>query len=300
MAGEKLPGRLKILNWGANPNAKGEPINVTDRTVSELPLYQRAYGFDTCALDYEHNTVPGSVEYKRTTEPRKVAAYFHPEVVPNDGIYLVIDSYTPSGMENAREFIDLSPAVKLDKKTNEVLFVHSTALCRQGAVDGVHFYNITIPEEMTVEAMQKLIDELTKQVAALTAKVDELMKPKTDADPVVALNVKVTDLEKNLVTLSTNFAADQAKSEKAIMLDLARRDGKVVALTPDAITKLSVSDLSAHIASLTSTVPLSRQTPPGDAGAGDGNGITLARYNAITDPVERSKFYRANRDAILS
>lgn len=299
LAGENLPNRIKILNWGDNPNKIGDPIRVTDRTAAELPGNQRAFGFDSCALDYEHNTVPGSVEYKRTTEPRKVAGYFHPEVVPNDGIYLVMDSYTPSGMDNAREFIDLSPTLKLDKKTNEVLFVHSTALCRQGSVDGLHYYNITIPEEMPVEAMQKLIDELTKQVADLTAKVNELMKPKSDADSVVALNVKVSDLEKTLTTLSIDWASNEAKREKQILLDLAKRDGKVVALNADAIAKLSVSDLTAHIASIQSTVPLNRQTPPDAGSSGDGHGTHFARYNAITDPAEKAAYYRANREHIV-
>jgi Mu-like prophage I protein len=134
-----LPGRLKILEWGRNPSSKGDVV-LDDYSASQLPLNQGA-GFAEVALDFEHNTVPDSEEFKRTTEPRAVAGYGTPIVVRGDGLYLDRMRWTPQGQANARNYIDLSPAVATDAQ-GRVTFVHSCALTRNGAVHGLHFYGV--------------------------------------------------------------------------------------------------------------------------------------------------------------
>jgi phage I-like protein len=145
--GKALPSRIKVLSWGDNPSIKTINPKVTTRTISALPDFQRKRGRDRVALDYEHNTVPGTAEFDRTSEPRKVAAYGVVCVVEGDGLYLDDLLYTPSGIANAGEYIDLSVAANLDEKTGEVLGVHSVALTRAGAVEDVHFFSIEEPQQ---------------------------------------------------------------------------------------------------------------------------------------------------------
>ena len=70
----KLPKRIKILNWGDNPNCHGKRVNVG-------PLFAKClaaatYPYRKVALDFEHNTFPGTAAYKESQEPRPVAICF--------------------------------------------------------------------------------------------------------------------------------------------------------------------------------------------------------------------------------
>ena len=137
-----LPKALKVLNLGANSTRKGI-VRVGERTRQLLALNQTKYGYDQVALDYEHNTVFGTPAYKESKEPRAVAGFFKPEL-REDGLWIACGTYTPDGVENALNFPDLSPCVQLDEN-GEVVFLHSVALCRQGAVDGLGFYSVDLP-----------------------------------------------------------------------------------------------------------------------------------------------------------
>jgi len=57
------------------------------------------------------------------------------------------------------------------------------------------------------------------------------------------------------------FKLELEKRDKQSLLDQAGREGKVVALNADAVGKLTVDDLKAHVAALPVTVPLSARTP---------------------------------------
>jgi phage I-like protein len=142
LAADQLPVRIKILGWGENPSVKG-PVRLTDISAHALPGRQAALGFDRIALDFEHNTVAGTPEYERTQEPRSVAAYGVPVVVPGDGLYLDRLEWTPAGRTSALNYADLSPAVELDAQGN-ITFVHSCALCRNGAVEGLSFFTVAV------------------------------------------------------------------------------------------------------------------------------------------------------------
>ncbi len=141
-----LPTRLKLASWGRNETVKG-PLVINDVTARLLPLNQKSSGFDRVALDFEHNTVEGSPEFKRTVEPRKVAAYGVPLVIPGEGLFLDDLQYTPAGKEFAREYIDLSPT-PLQSAAGEVVFLHSAALCRQGAVTDLTFFSVVQLDDM--------------------------------------------------------------------------------------------------------------------------------------------------------
>ena len=137
-----LPSRFKILDWGVNNTLKGEFI-VNETTLAVLPTNQAKMGRDTVALDYEHNTVAGSVEYERTREPRETAAHFKVEVVKGDGVYLSHGEYTASGVENAKNYPDLSPTLFSNEK-GEVIGIHSVALTRTGAKVDLHFDTLSV------------------------------------------------------------------------------------------------------------------------------------------------------------
>ena len=146
---KELPKRILIAKWGDNPNVNA-PLKMGAKTMTYAATLAKARGHERIALDYQHNTVPGSPAHKESTEPRKVAAYGTLDLVEGDGAYLVIDAYTPSGLENAAEFSDVSPAVERDEN-GEILFFHSVGLCRNGAVDGLEFQTFEVEFEVKAE-----------------------------------------------------------------------------------------------------------------------------------------------------
>ncbi len=130
-----LPSTLRLLKWGKNASVKGS-INLTAITKACLEKNQRDLGFEKIAIDFEHNTVPGTPEYERTQEPRKIAGYGTPRLHPVNGLEIVDVRWTPEGVQALSNFQDLSPTVEVSPD-GSVLFIHSVALCRNGAVHGL-------------------------------------------------------------------------------------------------------------------------------------------------------------------
>lgn len=244
------PTRLKVLNWGDNETKKGV-VRVGQKTVDQLPALQKQFNFDRVALDYEHNTVPGSAEYERTKEPREVAAYGTPLIVPGDGLYLVDLTYTPSGDKNALEFIDLSPCVHTDE-SGEVLFMHSTALCRQGATIDLSYYSIEINKNEKEHGMDP--KEIVSKLTLLTGTVDE---QKTQIGELLALSQTVKTQDATIVALTDRLD----KFERQGLVDKAASAGKVIPLKADQLASIDLTTLSAMIDNLPATVPLDRRTP---------------------------------------
>ena len=292
-----LPRRIKLLNWGRNESVNG-PVIVNDMTARLLPKNQKQLGFDRVALDFEHNTVPDSPEFKRTTEPRKVAGYGVPLLVPGDGLYLDEMEYTPAGKEFAREYIDLSPTPS-QTPSGEVVFLHSAALCRQGAVDGLTFFAVQMDGGMMADGAQQTTDQ---QETAIMDKILALLRTAlglaADADEaaigsalkgVVAYSTRIDDLSAKLAALAgvevklTTFSAglDGLKTTlgdvkgadvtalKAEVLDLqkslvcyhARLEGKVVPLDEAGLAKIDLPTLKGMVAKLEATVPVLPLTP---------------------------------------
>ncbi len=142
-ATKEVPTRLKVANWGRNealPLGKTPIVNET--TVACLPHNQRLANFDRLALDFQHNTLPGTEAYVASEEPRKVAAMGVPEVVPGDGLYLADLQWTPEGIAafTGGHYPDLSPAARMND-AGEIIFLHSAGLCRQGSITGLHAFS---------------------------------------------------------------------------------------------------------------------------------------------------------------
>lgn len=133
-----LPTRILIAKWGDNEaRTAGVTFKVGDETVKRLAAEQKRRGFDTVTGDYEHQSVKGHPNFK--ADPREHWAMGTVEVVKGKGLYYLPSSYTPSGEANARNYPDVSGLFIVDKSTNEVIAVHSVALCQHGMVEGAEF-----------------------------------------------------------------------------------------------------------------------------------------------------------------
>ncbi len=132
---DELPASLIVAPWGCHETSKGRVV-INDTTAKELPANHAKWNFDRVALDFNHNTVPGSDSYHG--EPAKIAAMGTPEVIPGKGVVLKDLAWTNEGHEffSGNHYGDLSPTLLFNPK-NEAIFIHSAALCRQGAIPGL-------------------------------------------------------------------------------------------------------------------------------------------------------------------
>ncbi len=136
---DELPSRIKVLDWGKNKTLDGE-ITFDEQSAQVFYANQKSIGRTYAPLDFNHNTVPGTMAYKNDKEPRAVAGYGVPTIAPGDGLYYEYMQWTPSGVKSAKDFADLSPAVITDDD-NRVIGLHSTALTPAGAIEGLSFYS---------------------------------------------------------------------------------------------------------------------------------------------------------------
>ncbi len=303
-----LPNRLKLLAWGRNETVKG-PVTVGPKTLKQLAANQARVGFDKIALDYNHQTVPSSPNYR--PDPVQVAAYGTPEVVDGDGLYLNISDWTPSGRENAANYHDLSPTPQLDEN-GEVIFLHSVALCRQGAVDGLTFYsaNFTNPASLkphptnhttkTMDYRSALIALLKKLGVTLPdnpsdAEIGDAADKYKPSDTTDETPLSV-DLDKRLKLLE----AGREDSERASLVALASSQGKVIPLSADQIKTTPLSVLGAIVENLKpGTVNLAGRSD-GKAPAGQdqrGSTVTLSaedKHVVKTLGISEADFIKAN------
>jgi hypothetical protein len=195
-------------------------VILDESSVAALAANQRALGFDRVALDFEHNTVPGSPEYERTKEPRDIAAYGTPKLIAGDGLYLEALDWTPSGKVNAKNFADLSPTVARTED-GRVTFVHSAGLVRNGSVFDLSFFSAHQPQPHK---------NMPEQFITLVALGAALGLPNTATEADVTAKLKT-------LTSITPFDAkpilDRLATIEGTVSTLAKdKDGKVVDLTP--------------------------------------------------------------------
>ena len=111
---------------------------------------------------------------------------------------------------------------------------------------------------------------------AIQAAVEALNKKPTEEEQKAALHAIVAkEVEEAFKPIGEKVAALSAAAiahEKADLVAEAAREGKVIALSADALAKISVDDLKTTIAKTAVTVPLSAKTPanlPAEAGRSD-------------------------------
>lgn len=273
--GKELPKRLLVAKWGRNEApSKDVFFFVNETTARELPRNQIALGFDAPALDFEHNTLPGTDAYKADKEPRNIAATGAFSVVAGEGLYFTPARWTPEGEKSVLggHHPDLSGALKFNDK-KEVIFGHSVALCRHGSV----------PEMQVFPLSATLSDQIAALSADPTATHFPPMNHKELLCAIIGLSASATDAEiaasskahaatlagitafsTELTKATTTVAAMQKRlddSERAHVVALAVRDGKIIPLSagelPLDIFKKIVAELPAD------QVPLTQRTPEG-------------------------------------
>lgn len=231
-----LPSRLKLLAWGKNPSSKGTWI-CNETTARELPGNQKRANFDRVALDFNHNTVPGSDTYRG--EPAQVAAYGTPNLIANDGLYIEGLEWTEAGREfvGGRHYIDLSPTI-LPNEKGEVLFLHSAAACRQGAITGLSLLGADVP------AIATLLQTLTPNSM-------------TDYKPLVLslLGLSADTADTAITTAAQKFATDQ-KAQKTRIAGLLKlsADATDAEIETAATEFAKKAEPKAELETLTSTL----------------------------------------------
>ena len=288
----KLPRRIKVLNWGDNPNCHGKRVNVGALFVKCLNA--DTYPYRKVALDFEHNTFPGTAAYKESKEPRPVAGFGTIEAVEGDGVYITMSSWTPDGEKMAANYADVSAGAVTDKEGNLVA-VASVALCRAGAVDGMDFVEAPLsggissalsgiinqgraePGHQDNQKGQQAMDYKALLLKALglgedatdeaiqAALAEKFEKKPTEEEQKAALHAivakEVAEAFKPIEEKVAALSAAAVAHEKADLIAEAAREGKVIALGADAIGKITVEDLKATIAKTPVTVPLNARTP---------------------------------------
>lgn len=278
---EGLPDRVRVLAWGDNPNSNGETVKVGQALVAALsdPLYPYA----RIPIDFEHNTVPGTVAYDETLEPRAIAGYGHIEVSEAAGVVLCVDAWTELGKAHAADYADVSAAALLDDRGNVTAIV-SVALTRTGAVPGMTFSQAVLaalrqPQKNKIMNLLKKLAELlgldddagedaildaAAKLAACPGKKptpesvnpEDPPTPPTPPAPEGGVEDRIAALEERLAKLMDTIEADR---KRELVLS-AKTAGKVVPFSDDAIAALSVDQLAATLDAIPATVPLSART----------------------------------------
>lgn len=274
---EALPTRIKVLNWGENPNANGKRVFLSELACEVLA--DPTNGYKRIALDFEHNTLPGTEAYQTSQEPREVAGFGDVEIIPGDGAYLTHITYTERGEAAAGNYIDVSAGV-VTNDNGEVVMIHSVALCRNGAVPGMEFKQVPLSlsssvfagyfqppkqehvmNEEEMAALRKALnlpEDATAETIIRTAGECAAQKPVAqNADPEPPAGDKLGEVLEHLQTITKRLDA----LEKAAVVADAARSGKQVGLSADAIETLSLAQLKQHVEALPVTVPLSAVTP---------------------------------------
>ena len=231
-----LPERIRLLKWGLNESTEG-PVVVNEHTLRSFAATQRRIGRERVPLDFEHNTVEGTPEYNRTSEPRPIAAMGTPVVIPGEGLFLEQLTYTATGQANADQYEDLSAAPLLNKD-RVVVGLHSGALTRAGAVYGA---------VLSADELRRLTTEGVT-LARLSAgrftnfapPSDASVQPKTTPN-IMAETISIETLAAQVAQLSQSLGDRLAALEGRKPADLvplaARLDAveKTVSGTPDLV-----------------------------------------------------------------
>jgi len=299
-----LPRLLTYLRFGDNPTDRGV-FKVTQRTVDAIAAQREGGLHDRPLIDFEHNSLEESPTYQ--PPPRHHAGVGTVFCSPERGLGQEDVEWTPKGEEYARNYPDVSPALKYDTTTMEVTGLVSSGLVPAGGVIGLSFFNAlqTAPSSGAKPNEENDMDGLKEQIAALEAQLKDLrakLEAMKDSTPkneeVEGLSAKTKAIGDQVAAMSADMKAEFARRDKDALLQQAVFAGKVVSLTDDAVAALSVKDLKAHIDALEVTVPLARRTPTGAKPEQEGTSL-VAQFNALTDPAEKAEFYTKNRKALV-
>lgn len=237
-----LPDKLLLLRAGENPGIGGDKLVVSANTLAHIEAIQRELGYDRIALDYEHNTHPGTVAYIESTEGnRPVAAFGRVQVLEGD-LWLTELEWTPHGREHAKNYIDLSTVSIKDKATSEVYCITSVGLCRQGKTFDISAWSLP---RLTCTVNSVAAEGLEAVSAALAA---VLPVPAAPAAPALVLDVHAIEGLPDAVLIALGQRLQETQWLKE------QRDAMSAALDSEraarAALEATVQNLTAQIAEL--------------------------------------------------
>jgi phage I-like protein len=238
-ASGELPKRLLILPWGANTTTQG-PVVCNETTAALLLSNNEARGYDRPVLDWEHSSEPKSPTYRG--EPAKIAGHGTLEVVPGEGVYLLMAHWTPEGAESAKggHYPDLSPVVFVNEK-DEVVALKSVALCRHGATSGLRFLSVETPpqHEATPKTAAKPQTLRPSRSALRLHLLSTMTKPPATADEFLAtlramMNMPAEATPEEVYAglekmLSAKVDASQGEDVKALSATINKLEGLITA-----------------------------------------------------------------------
>ena len=104
-------------------------------------------------------------------------------------------------------------------------------------------------------------DEAIQAALEKALKKEPVNKEEQEAAMSAAVKAAVAEAVKPIQEQVAALSASAIAHEKQDLIAAAAREGKVIALSADALAKIGVEDLKATIAKTAVTVPLSAQTP---------------------------------------
>lgn len=265
---KELPTRLRVAPWGRTESVKC-PVVVNETTVKALPRLQELTNFKRIDFDFNHNTVPGSEEFKAHPPPRKIAGKGTPEVVPGEGIFLNAIEWTPEGQEAVKNghYGELSMAAKFSEK-GEVIWLHSVGLVPHGAIEGLTVFSAEEPaclagaiQTFSAESGVSVSSQMNHK--ALLCILLGLTESATD-EQITAGVATFSASIKGLATFSTDLATLRKRlddQERGVIKADALRAGKLIPLTAD---ELPIEQFRKLVAELPADqVPMDKRTPEG-------------------------------------
>lgn len=241
-----LPSRMKVLGWGDNDSTDGV-YRVGAKTVAGVGN-QKTLGYERVAIDFDHCSVPGTESNKALMaagQPPLIFGYGRPHVIPGDGIWLEEIAWTPLGLQHAKNFEDISPALKDEDR--EATLVHSVALTPNGKVTGLQFFSTSTNNTMELKPENVLlISEIAPALglAATASKADILARMGIVA--LLSANCTIADGK-----ISALLGAE-VKEGKIILLSTTTEINNRVKKIEEAGTK-AIATLSASINGVTKT-----------------------------------------------
>jgi len=289
---EAPPTRLVVLPWGVNKSRRGDFI-VDALTCQVFDANQKRNRIDgKVALDFEHNTLPGTPAYESSSEPRPIAAWALCVVIPDEGVVYEDLEWTPDGLSawERKLYQDLSPAPVRGADGKTVIALHSTALCRHGELEGLTITHAAAPRALAAyfEALsadfsespglplsqstltppmkEKLIALLAKLGVTLAADADEAATA-TALDSAMSKLTTETEVKEKPEAMSAEIASMRAELDagrKDLLITKATLEGKVIPLSAEAIAATPLSALTEIVnAAKPGEVKLTKQTVDG-------------------------------------
>jgi len=270
LKGAALPTRLKVFGWGDNETIDGT-YRAGDKTSAQLSANQKRLGFERVAIDFNHCTVPGTDTHKALMEagqPPLIFGYGRVHPIAGDGIYLEDITWTPLGVQHARNFEDLSPALKDDNR--EVTMVHSVALTPNGKVTGLQFFSANNNDNHQNQMTDKFLSlavlagllglKTDADEAAVTAALSARLKPDANLTVLSALikDGKIIIVD-DVTSLSDRLKKIEEAGTKSIATLSATINGKVHTFSAEDVVNV-VSRLDALESKFTAGETAVRET----------------------------------------